>query len=341
MLLYSFILFSLFIFSNCDSECPNIITPSQDRRINKNNLRLVQYNVEWLFIDHYNSSDCPGDGCTWKNVSMANTHMNYVSKVVSELEPDILNLCEVEGCDELNILISQINNNKYIPYLKKGTDTSTGQNVGMISQIDPIINLYRTENRYDYPIKDSKCNYTGTGGNTGVSKHYITEFFINNINIAFIGAHLLAIPTDPLRCAEREAQAMILQKIIANYYNLGYEIIMLGDFNDYDGEVLDLNNHIPISYVLDILKGKYGDKKDVYHLYSVAENINQSLRFSDWYDAHDNCKTVKDDFSMIDHILVTEHLKNKIKNVFIYHGYEEYCGKYNSDHYPVIVDFIF
>jgi hypothetical protein len=229
----------------------------------------------------------------------------------------------------------------YNAYLKKGTDSSTGQNVGMLTRVDPNINLYRTENRYDYPIKDSKCNYTGTSGNTGVSKHYITEFFINDINIAFISAHLLAIPTDPLRCAEREAQAIILQEIIANYYNLGYEIIMLGDFNDYDGEVLDLNNHIPTSYVLDILKGKYGDKKDIYTLYSVAENINQSLRFSDWYDAHNNCETVKDDFSMIDHILVTEKLKDKIKNVFIFHGYEEYCGKYNSDHYPVVVDFVF
>lgn len=25
-------------------------------------------------------------------------------------------------------------------------------------------------------------------------------------------------------------------------------------------------------------------------------------------------------------------------NVYIYHGYDEYCGKYNSDHYPVVVD---
>jgi exonuclease III len=32
---------------------------------------------------------------------------------------------------------------------------------------------------------------------------------------------------------------------------------------------------------------------------------------------------------------------DKVKNVMIYQEYAEYCGKYNSDHYPVIVDFAF
>ena len=34
-------------------------------------LRLMQYNVEWLFIDYYKSADCPGNGCTWHNESVA------------------------------------------------------------------------------------------------------------------------------------------------------------------------------------------------------------------------------------------------------------------------------
>ena len=43
---------------------------------------------------------------------------------------------------------------------------------------------------------------------------------------------------------------------------------------------------------------------------------------------------------MIDHILVSKTLFDKIQFVDIYRGYKEYCGKYNSDHYPVIVDFV-
>ena len=38
---------------------------------------------------------------------------------------------------------------------------------------------------------------------------------------------------------------------------------------------------------------------------------------------------------MIDHILVSDTIKNKITYAFIYQEYDEYCGTYNSDHYPV------
>jgi exonuclease III len=338
-MLYTFILLSFLaslVFS--DTECPYVST-IDDRRSNKERLRLVQYNVEWLFIDYYSPMNCPGTGCTWINQSEAETHMNYVSNVVKELNPDIINFCEVEGCDELNILKDKLNDNTYIPYLKKGTDTSTGQNVGMLTRVDPLINLYRSELRYNYPIPGSNCGYNGSVGSSGVSKHYITEFKFNGYNVAFIAAHLLAIPTDPTRCAEREAQASVLQNVIFSYVNKEYEVIMLGDFNDYDAEVLDINDNKPTSRVLDILKGYQGDLSGLYELYNVADEITKNERYSDWWDSDDNCKTSSQkDYSMIDHILVTDGIKNNINNVFIYHGYNEYCGKYDSDHYPLVVD---
>jgi len=301
-------------------------------------LRIIQYNVEWLFIDHYSSFDCPGSQCTWKNLSEAETHMSYVSQVVKELKPDIINFCEVEGCDELNILSSSLDGT-YRSYLKQGTDTSTGQNVGMLTRIDPIKDLYRTENRYNYPIVGSECGYSGNPGSTGVSKHYISEFRINDMNVAFVSAHLLAIPDDPTRCSEREAQATILQSVILGFIDKKYEVIMIGDFNDYDSEILDVNDNKPISKVLDILKGTYGENAGKYLLYSVAENIEKKERYSDWWNSDNNCATQSiHDYSMIDHILVTDTIKKYITNVFIYHGYLEFCGKYNSDHYPVVID---
>jgi exonuclease III len=54
-----------------------------------------------------------------------------------------------------------------------------------------------------------------------------------------------------------------------------------------------------------------------------------------------NCKESKENYSMIDHILTTKNLQKKIKKTFMYHGYKEYCGKWDSDHYPVVVDFDF
>lgn len=337
-LLLFFSLFATMVFA--DTECP-IVSSMGDRRSDKNKLRLVQYNVEWLFIDYYSPMNCPGSGCTWVNQTEAYTHMDYVAKTVKYLNPDIINFCEVEGCDELNILKDKLDDNSYNPYLKKGTDTSTGQNVGMLTRIDPNINLYRTEVKYNYPLPNSGCGYTGVTSSTGVSKHFITEFTFNNYNVALISAHLIAIPTDSSRCAQREAQASILQSVIYDYINDGYEVIMMGDFNDYDAEIMDINSNKPTSNVLDILKGYKGDAAGHYKLYSVAEEIVQNQRYSDWWDSDNNCDTSSQkDYSMIDHVLVTDAIRKNIANVFIYHGYNEYCGKYDSDHYPVVIDFI-
>ena len=334
----SFVFASLFFraaFS--ESECKVIQTDYSDNRLDKNNLRLVQFNMEWLFIDYYKNADCPGNGCTWKNESEINIHIDHLTNVINDLQPDIMNICEIEGCDELDALINQTNDS-YMPYLIKGTDTSTGQNVGIMTKITPNSNLYRSELKVPYPIDGSNCNYNGTSGTHGVSKHYITEFTINDINIAMIGAHLLSMPTDPKRCTEREAQALVIQNIIKEYIEKQYEIIFIGDLNDYDKDVLDINEHLPISQVLDIIKG---NNIDDYTLYSVAQFIPQKERFTNWWDSQNNCQELKENYAMIDHILTTKYLQSKIKNAFIYHKYKEYCGKWDSDHYPVVVDFEF
>lgn len=308
--------------------------------------RIVQYNVEWLFVDYYSQSDCPGNGCSWKTKDDALVHIDYVSKIINELNPDIINLCEVEGCDELMLLANGTGaftgtNVLYSPYIIKGTDTGTGQNIGMLSRIVPSSTMYRSEDRVVFPIPGSTCGYTGEPSDSGVSKHYITEFILGSLHIAMIAAHLVAFPTDPGRCAQREAQAQVLQNVIIGYIEKGIEVIMLGDFNDFDAEILDVNNNKPTSFVLDILKGKFGIMAGKYNLVNVAEKIAQADRFSDWWDENNNCNSTANEFSMIDHILVTPGLHDKITNQFIYKGYPEYCGTFNSDHYPVVIDIAF
>lgn len=356
MFLGSWLLSGFVVFFICsgwvsaDTECPVVSSiGGGDRRANNNTLRLMQYNVEWLFIDYYAAMDCPGNGCTWKNTSEAQTHLDYVVKRIRDINPDIINFCEIEGCDELNMLKDALGGDgvesgsgEYFSYLKKGTDTATGQNVGMLTRIDPLKSLYRTELRYNYPIAGSQCGYTGAVESTGVSKHYITEFQWAGENVAFISAHFIAIPTDPARCAQREAQAAVIQAVIAEYVSREWEIVMIGDFNDYDAEVVDLNGDKPISFVLDILKGLYGDYAGKYRLHNIAETIVQSERYSDWWDSDNNCNTASQkDYSMIDHILVSDYMFSKLGGAFIYHEYAEFCGKYDSDHYPVVVDFVF
>ena len=337
----SLFLASLVPYMFGDTECPTVYYPG-DRRADKNALRLVQYNVEWLFIDYYASADCPGNGCAWHTLDDAETHLSYVVNVLKELQPDIINFCEIEGCDELNILKSYLGTS-YYPYLKKGTDTATGQNVGILTKVDPIVSLYRSEEKIAYPISGTKCGSTTASGTSGVSKHYITEFKLYyGLKVAMIGAHLLAIPTDPARCVQREAQAQVLQNIVSSYIEREYEIILLGDMNDFDAETLDINSDKPTSRVLDIIKGLDGQKKGTYELTNIAYRIKQNERYSDWWDSDNNCNTASNlDYSMIDHVLVTDKIRKNIMNTFIYHGYDEFCGKYDSDHYPVVVDLIF
>lgn len=320
-----------------ETECPWVPFSPVDRRENASRLRIVQFNVEWLFLDYYPPMDCPGDGCTWSNQTEVNTHFEHIVHTLRELNPDIVNFCEIEGCDELNALQSSLQDTTYRSYLKQGTDTSTGQNVGMLTRIDPLLSLQRSEQTYSYPIQGSACGYTGEKGHTGVSKHYITEFRWFNLSVAFIGAHLLAFPTDPHRCAQREAQAMVLHDVIAEYIQRQYEVIVLGDFNDYDGEIEDVNAHQPTSRVLSILKGEWTGN---YTLYNVASLLPREERYTDWWDSDYNCDTQSvTDFSMIDHVLVTPILwQSHIEKIQIYHGYTEHCGKYDSDHFPVVID---
>ncbi len=335
-------LFVKITYGNTDTQCPYVPTNFIDRRTNKNKLRLVQHNIEWMFYDYYSNSNCPGNGCVWANQTEVLTHMDYISTIINDLNPDIINFCEIEGCDELSMLANRTNN-QFLPYLIKGTDTATGQNVGMLTLIDPTTNLYRVETKYQYPIAGSTCGYTGSIGTSGVSKHYITKFIITDINIALVSAHLLAYPTDILRCAEREAQAQVLQEQIFNLISEGYEVIMMGDFNDWDNLIPDLNSNKPISQVLDILKGNKGQYANKYQLLSVGEKIPQSQRYSEYWDSNSDCKVTSNEFSMIDHILLTQNLFNKITNTFIFHVYPHSCegSSYNSDHDPVVVDFDF
>jgi hypothetical protein len=58
----------------------------------------------------------------------------------------------------------------YKSYLRKGTDTYTGQNVGLLTRVDPVEDLWRSSNTAPYPISGSQCGYSGSAGTYGCSK---------------------------------------------------------------------------------------------------------------------------------------------------------------------------
>jgi endonuclease/exonuclease/phosphatase family metal-dependent hydrolase len=225
--------------------CPAVTTKGEDRRSNSSNFRLVQFNVEWLFTDGADS--CPGTTCPWSDSSMAQTHLSKIAGVIANLNPDVLNLCEVESCNELTLLTQdpQLSSLGYKPYMVKGTDSATGQDVGLLTKIDPTIDLYRSADRANYPIPETTCK-SSYYGDYGVSKHWITTFTVGKTNIAMIAVHLLAIPDDQTRCVEREAQATVIASLVTPYVEKEYEIVILGDFNDWDKDESDANDNLPL-----------------------------------------------------------------------------------------------
>ena len=306
-----------------------------DLRTSSSKWTLAQYNVEWLFTEP--CSSCPGI-CTWNDTVDMYSHMGTIRRNLNQLQADTYHLCEVQSCTQLDEVSPS---DQYRSYMIQGNDSYTGQNVGLLTKIDPVDSLVRTETRVAYPIPGSQCGYNGTSGSTeGVSKHLITRFLIHNVSVVLIGAHLLSNPTDPEACAKREAQAQVLQYEIVKAVDNGEAVVLLGDLNDFDGIYVDVDGNKPTSCVLDMLKGNAGSEAGKYALYSVAAKISQNVRYTEWYDANGNCEVDREsELSMLDHMLVSKRLFGFIEEVVYVHRYPEGCYTYESDHYPVLVTF--
>jgi len=325
---------------NAQTQCPQAPAYPQDRRIDKTSLVIATYNAEWLFLTHRN---CPGTGCPWSTLEKAQQHLHAVADEIALINADIVNLAEVQDCNVLKALndILQPRGLKYEPYLITGTDTATGQNMGLLTRIDPIVNLRRTENRVAYPIPSTRCTapYTGT---YGVSKHYYTTFRVEGLPnpLTIFGMHLLAYPDYQDRCIQREAQASVIANLVASEgFGQGHSVVVLGDLNDFDRKVKDAANSAPISQVLDIIRDPVktleGDE-----LVNVATYAKvQREVYSNWYDRQEDCNPTPDEFSLIDHLLVSTDLADLVLEGWMDHSYEPLCNTIESDHWPVLVKF--
>jgi len=319
------------------TDCPTAPASPQDRRTDRTKLSIVSFNAEWLFLYR---SNCPGTGCPWSDINAARNHLNNIGNTLGDINADIVVIEEVESCTVLVELLatSALSSKGYKPYMIRGTDTATGQNVGLITKVDPKTNLVRTAARYNYPIAGNTCGYNGSPGNAGVSKHFYTTFQIAGLSkpLLLVGLHFLAFPTTSDRCVEREAQASVIRDIVNDEgLSKNYEVVVLGDFNDYDPSVIDEAKSVPTSRVLNIIKGS--------ELVNVARYHPNRLTgvgiYSSWYDKNSNCIDDKGaEHTAIDHILITSNLASKIRTMFYYFGYTASCGSFMSDHWPVVIE---
>jgi len=333
------VFFLLVISALGQTQCPTAPTTPGDRRTDKTKLRIATFNAEWLFPGNDGKSP-------WTTVE-ADAHLDLVAKVVAKINPDVLNIQEVKDCTMLNRLITAVQLHGvsgYVAYERTGTDTATGQNVGMITKVDIVKDMTRSENRVAWPMAGNTCKYTGTGGTSAVSKHYIAPFTIGGVPFTIFNHHFLAFPTQADRCAQREAQASVMRGLIDDALNAKSEVMVFGDYNDYSDAVKDSANNVPTSRVMKILRDGLlstgvGNKTELFEknlieadatsLVEISRLIDQPQRYTSAYNTYD--------VSQIDHILVSQRLYNNIISgtVYIDHSYDRFVV---SDHWPLILD---
>ena len=119
----------------------------------------MSYNAEWLFLFGGNGSlQCPGLGCPWKSITKVRDHFRQNINLLVKIDADIIHFNEVEDCRVLRVLMDLLpSGHGYRAYLVPGTDHMTGQNVGILSRIDPSRDLRRIESRKLYPVPGSTC----------------------------------------------------------------------------------------------------------------------------------------------------------------------------------------
>eukprot|EP01059_Diplonema_ambulator_P012584 TRINITY_DN2296_c1_g6_i1.p1 TRINITY_DN2296_c1_g6~~TRINITY_DN2296_c1_g6_i1.p1 ORF type:complete len:363 (+),score=98.07 TRINITY_DN2296_c1_g6_i1:37-1089(+) len=298
------------------STCPVAPAVPGDRRKDKERLVLATYNVEWLF-DGVNDKLAPWDG-----EAGAMAHLRNVARDMDVIGADVFVLQEVEDCTVLETLRKAlIDGSQYRGYLVQGTETATGQDVALLSKIDPIIDLYRTSARAPYPNPSGSCRQVKTPDDTGVSKHFITKLRLTeNVTIGLVGLHLIAWPTDKTRCAKREAQAAVISSAVKGIKGVQGTVV-LGDYNDYSSSVPDARGDVPTSRVVDIIKSSTTPA-----LIEAGSFMPRSRRVSHRYGSLT---------SMIDHCLLSPSLVPYLRTV------STLTELSASDHYPLVMTFNF
>ena len=147
------------------------------------------------------------------------------------------------------------------------------------------------------------------------------------------------------RAAKREAQALVIQRLVAADLAAGREVVITGDFNDFSGTDLDQQGNVPNSHVLQMLQDIDGNGED--ELTNLVSLVPRAERYSDWWDhsedttanGFERAANGQDDgvgeHSQLDHMLVSAGLRARVKRVWIDHGHDPADV---SDHWPVMAE---
>ena len=283
--------------------------------------RIVTFNVEFLFDGEGDEGEADFE---WKgDTAAARAHRDEIGLAIRALDADVLLLPEVENLAVLQRLVGEsLADMGYTAHLVPGQDSFTRQNLGLLSRIR-VDTLGRTDERVPVGVTDRLY---------GVSKNVWARMTIGGTPVTLVGVHFLAQPDNPARQPQREAQAEVIRRLVAQEVASGREMIVLGDFNDNDDLVLDRRSSVPISNVMATIKRAGDGPED--DLVNVIGDVPQAMRYTNLYDRNSDGVAGPDDLSAIDHILLSPALYARVRDVRYVHAHDPFTV---TDHFPVAV----
>ena len=263
----------------------------------------------------------------WKgDETKAREHMKKVAEIIRKENPDIVNLVEVENINALNTFNNTfLKDLGYYPYLVNGRDTYTGQDVALLTKIIPEGGKIYRDDREGISADTEKS----------VSKNYYAYFNINDMRFVLIGIHFLAEPLNTARINERQAQADAIRSLAIEFWNKGYQVVIAGDFNDFDDDAKSLD-HIGSTPITNVLANMRAMDSGILadDLTNIASFIPKPERYTAFYDKNSNGKIdAPKELTSIDHILLSSGLASRVTSAEIAHTYDP---KDVSDHFPVV-----
>ena len=286
-------------------------------------LRIATLNTEFMFDGRGDEGQA---SFAWKgDPTAARAHRNRIGAILRMLDADVVMLEEVEDQETVDLLVGEsLAGLGYASYFVQGMDRFTGQDVALLSRL-PVEKIGRS---------DERAPVGATGEDYGVSKHMYARMSLGGRPVTLIGLHFLARPDDPGRASKREAQAEVIRRLVEKEGEAGRAVIVLGDFNDFDGDVPDLAGSRPITDVLARVKRAGPGPAD--DLKSVLADVPQTQRFTAHYDRNDDgaVDPGTEELSALDHILLSPALYRAVREVHFVHAYDP--PQY-TDHFPIVV----
>ena len=285
-------------------------------------IRLATLNTEFMFDGEGNegqaSFDHQGDP------AKARAHRDRIGEILRMLDADVVMLQEVEDEHTMQLLVDEsLADMGYAVHFVQGADYFTGQDVGLLSRI-PVQEVGRT---------DERAHVGATGDTYGVSKNLYARLMLGDVPTTLIGLHFLARPTDASRTPRREAQAEVIRRLVAQEHEAGRAVAVLGDFNDFDDQTLDLAGSVPITEVLSTIKAAGPGPSD--DLRNLIADVPQVERFTAHYDRNDDEEVDPGELSALDHILLSPELYRHVREVVYVQAHDPTT---HTDHFPVVVN---